>query len=557
MIRQNDENSFWLEDISSLFSSGKLIPKNGDTFECQMNALTRLLMLTCVILMLFYSLSKSLKITGVMIFCIVCTYYFGKLFSPKSFIKEPYGNVPNVVEANYPPPIYSDTNPDLIITPTYDQINLANAVLPSNGEVPISLDTVNPSFIDGRESSKYCYGEKAGACPIGVTDVQCGQNFTNGIPLEETVSASQKLVGQMNPKALVQPVIPSPIYDFDTWRPNDFAVPMGINDQKTQELFSNGYVVSSDTIPTSQVPNYLQTSSYRTQNHPGIYRLGSEETNGQLYPGELSSSSVENYQSPPQRTSLSDLKRGYKSLDYPALDFGCGYQPINLENNLPSNYQANECQYGKRNAKYNNDLFEIPIQPGIYTKSQVNQPDASMSNLGISFVQPFEPTTFTQQNGYKSFIELDPYQNEIKLAPTAETHYRRDMYDPRTTGYGTQYRSYVDPLLGQPRYYYRDVDQENNGGYLTRNNVDFANFGTATGNYPFDKPLEGNALHQYADNTYTNSNVGFRTELQQRLMHKNSNREWQQRIAPIRTNVQNKGFMGTSGAKTYAGPRGG
>ena len=111
-----------------------------------------------------------------------------------------------------------------------------------------------------------------------------------------------------------------------------------------------------------------------------------------------------------------------------------------------------------------------------------------------------EPTLYQQENGYTSFQQLDPYQNKIVLPPLEkEGVTRRDVYDPRTTGYGTSYRSYVDPLLGQPRYYYKDIDQENNGGYLTRNNVDFADFGTATGNYPFHKPLEGNALHQYAD----------------------------------------------------------
>ena len=92
---------------------------------------------------------------------------------------------------------------------------------------------------------------------------------------------------------------------------------------------------------------------------------------------------------------------------------------------------------------------------------------------------------------------------------------------------------------------------------MTRNNIDFTQFGTSTGAYPFHNPLEGNALHKHVDNTYTDSQIGYRSELQQRLLHKNNAREWQQRIAPIRTNVQTKGFMGTSSARNYAGPRGG
>jgi len=85
--------------------------------------------------------------------------------------------------------------------------------------------------------------------------------------------------------------------------------------------------------------------------------------------------------------------------------------------------------------------------------------------------------------------------------------FRRDIYDPRLTGYGTNYRSYVEPITGQPRYYYRDIDQQTQNGYLTRNKIDFAQFGTTTGAYPFNKPLEGNALHEYANGTYTDSQI--------------------------------------------------
>ena len=242
------------------------------------------------------------------------------------------------------------------------------------------------------------------------------------------------------------------------------------------------------------------------------------------------------------------------------VDFGCGYQPLNLESNVPSNYMASKCQVQPNMKEYNKNLYSIPLQPGLYTKSQVNQPGASMSNLGISYNQQFLPTTFETDKQYQTFVELDPYQAP---EPVKENYaspkdpFRRDIFDPRQSSYGTSYRSYVDPVTGQPRYYYRDIDQQTQNGYLTKNELDFAQFGTTTGVYPFDKPLEGQALHRHADNTYTESQIGYRTELQQRLMNKNSNRAWQQRIAPIYKNQQTKGFMGTNSSKIYAGPRGG
>ena len=125
------------------------------------------------------------------------------------------------------------------------------------------------------------------------------QNFSNGIPLEETVSAS-KIGWFHEPKDSCAAIIPTPIYDQDTWRPNDFVIPTSINDQKTQELFQNGYVVTNDTVPASAPLPYLQPASRK-------------EVVKETYPGET-------YESP--------TTSGYGQLDYPAVDFSCGYQPL-------------------------------------------------------------------------------------------------------------------------------------------------------------------------------------------------------------------------------------
>ena len=37
----------------------------------------------------------------------------------------------------------------------------------------------------------------------------------------------------------------------------------------------------------------------------------------------------------------------YQFTDNEMMDFGCGYQPLNLESNLPSNYSASTCQTEK------------------------------------------------------------------------------------------------------------------------------------------------------------------------------------------------------------------
>jgi len=247
----------------------------------------------------------------------------------------------------------------------------------------------------------------------------------------------------------------------------------------------------------------------------------------------------------------------YQTFSYPDIDGGCGYDPLNLDYDLPINYKADRCQKTKLMKEYNKNLFTIPLQPGLYTQSQVNQPYASQSNLGISMPQPLLPTALQKRDGYDAFVELaHPLPSQPVPFPKTDEPLRTEVYDPRFTGYGTSYRSYLEPMTGQTRFYYDDVDQQTRYNYLTRNNVDFANFGTSVGPIN-DRSLQGQSLYSYADQTYSDSQVSFRNEMQQRLMHKNSNREWQQRIAPISTrNMRQAGGGKSNSGGAYAGPRG-
>lgn len=517
---ENQYNLFWLENVGNLFSSGSLVPKTVDSFEEQMNSISRLIIVLFVFLLVFYSSKSAVTISCFLLVIVICSYYCGKIFTPRQ-VKEAYGNVPSIHEPVISPPTLTATN-NMVITPTYNQTARYKTKLPDTGTVSLNTKDGNYQLIDGRVSSTWQY-----------------QNN----PIETTFGDNQSLVGRPNPKTMVQPIIPSPAYANEVWQLNDFVIPTGINDQKRQELFSNGYIATGDTV--------LNKSKER-QNIQPLER--------QPFPTMDIREDYEESKTPIENISLNQSSTNrYSTVEDDMIDFGCGYQPLNLESNLPSNYLASSCQTKPNMKNYNNNLFEIPIQPGLYTKSQVNQPSSSMSNLGISYTQPFLPTTFENKKGYQTFIEHDPYQ----MKPVKEDYaspkqpFRRDIYDPRLTGYGTNYRSYIEPVTGQPRYYYRDIDQQTQNGYLTRNKVDFAQFGTTTGAYPFDKPLEGGALREYANSTYTDSQIGYRTELQQRLMRKNNSREWQQRIAPIYKNQQTKGFMGTNSSKVYAGPRGG
>ncbi len=60
--------------------------------------------------------------------------------------------------------------------------------------------------------------------------------------------------------------------------------------------------------------------------------------------------------------------------------------------------------------------------------------------------------------------QILPYERQTHLS---------DLYDPRFTGYGTSSRSYLEPVTGQVRFYYDDIDSYKRPNYISRSKVDF------------------------------------------------------------------------------------
>jgi len=580
---------FWLENINCLFQSPHIVPTfENASFENQMNCLTRLIVLVSFGLCFFLGW-KDFRFMICLLFVLILVYYSVKPFHPKhqqqEIIKECYGDVPAVVEPVPKIPWNTNTNSFVFSNDnTHARQNCGGATSSadcvSNQKNPLGYEFSwqnfsNPQWVDTNSSLAWC---------------------PQDIPFEETIGENQKLVGPPNPKTLVRPVIPVPIF---AKQQNDFISFPQINEQKRQELYSNGYMsvfpldpyssLSTNmkenyddftTLPSnlhhhqknennSKYPLYnlpsLDTHNYPpaysppySHRYPSSYYPQVEKGTPYLQPDEgISSYSSSSLLSP------NNYKNRYETLNIPSIDMGCGYQPVNLEYNLPINYQASQCQKTPQASSYNQDLFSIPLQPGIYTKNQVNDPMASMSNLGISYQSQFQPSILQNYGPYKEFVHYDPnlYPPQVSTNSSFQSNgqpqiFRNEIYDPRLTGYGTSYRSYIDPLLGQPQFFYKDIDAYTQPNYISRNNIDFTSVGASVGNLQ-QTPLQGGNLHSCVDNTFTDSTIGFRTELQDRLMTKNTNREWQQRIAPISTMNRANASGGKSSASTYAGPRGG
>lgn len=482
----------WLEDWRELFRVQDLFPDFHQNIHEQFNCSTRIILFLIILLYLFYGLNKYIWILVVILFGMIILYITIYKKVRFSAMRENYRPEEN---SNYKQPsiiLYDSTKPEQ--------------------RVEISGKNNNPSLIDIKNANFWCHPDT----PLG----------------EETTSLNQSLVGDANPKTRIRPVIPPPIYDQDTWTPNDFIVPYKINDYKRQELYQNGYMSWEEDKSMCDLSKKLFNTYGCLSNKKEV----KENFDSSSYP-----------RIPPKTEEYINTNCG-------------GYFPENSKYNYPVNVPPNQCMASPSMMEYNKNLYQIPIQPGVSTSSQVNQPDASMYNLGISFTQPRLPYSCEMDDrGNMLFQEYDPNQYPSEYMLKGRDQYGRDniqrheIYDPRLTGYGTSYRSYIDPMTGQPRYYYDDIEAHTQYNFISRNNIDHTRFAPTAGPYEGLPPTDSRML---ANLTYTNDTLKRRTELQYNLMRKNSHREWQRRTAPIMRAGYGPAGCGPQSVDSYAGPRG-
>jgi len=181
------------------------------------------------------------------------------------------------------------------------------------------------------------------------------------------------------------------------------------------------------------------------------------------------------------------------------------------------------------------NIITQTLQPGVFQKSHIGEP--INSNIGISYLQQWGPTEVQQTDDMIKYTMHDPKNTIITPQSVKEpiTQDHTNVYDPRFTGYGTSYRSYVDKLTGRPKFFYDDVDAITMPNYITRSNVDVFPWANTYGSDKMLTQSEGDEYRQLANNAFTDSAITFRTELQERLMRKRNAELWQLRVAPIST----------------------
>ena len=139
-----------------------------------------------------------------------------------------------------------------------------------------------------------------------------------------------------------------------------------------------------------------------------------------------------------------------------------------------------------------------------------------------------------------TYVSHDPRIVDLN-APQVETftppNIKEDnVYDPRFSGYGTSYRTYIDELTGQPRFYYDDIDAVRRPNFIIRSKIDDAPWADSYG--PVRSADERKASDMYnrswAQDKWLRQSLQFRTDLMAGYMRKRNTEMHQLREAPLR-----------------------
>ena len=334
------------------------------------------------------------------------------------------------------------------------------------------------------------------------------------------ISVNQKLAGKANPKTNQQPVITPPSHDLNYWKASNLVSHSAINDECQTDVYRSGYQISN-SCPSNK-----------------LIKPDSEQIVEKYQPNK------EEFNSPYFKIPINE----FTNLTSGQVNTICGYNPKQLqEAGLPTNYATGNCPQNPQMKQYNENLYTQTIQPGILTRSQINEP--INSNIGISFTQQFPYTTKQKYNGDIKFTQHDPNTvvSEV-IEPIFNTIYQpteANVYDPRFTGYGTSYRSYTDDRLGQTKFYYDDINAIRMPNYIVRSNIDTQPFADKYGSVK-DGEEKGNKytsnIRTLVNDAFCQNAIDHRTDISQLLMRKRNNELWQLRNAP--TSLNNGRMLG-------------
>lgn len=538
---------FWIYDISQLFTNPQLFPLETDTLDDRLNALSRLI-ITIWIILLMCKYTYSWEFLVIFSSFIIIHYNINRNMTP-------------IIRENYVSTCYST---DLSIQP-----NTTGATVTYFDKDIYTVSQMDSSY----QPDKLHELSYTSTIPLDAwknmpkpSELRIQTSASTRVDSDETLMSFDKnfystnyaLQNQKGPasiQTLIPPVMVAPCMASDYWG-ESYVVPQNINKPSTQELFLSGYIGNSTCGDISQfkiTPGDHSCNVNVSLTGRGIETRENFVPSGSVQPWNQYNASY-TYQpndTPAPYNTTTELNHpsllnnkiwiNSKGTDGDIIDTGV-YNPVQmLEHNIPSNFPSGQCSRENTFNEYNKNLFTNIIEPGMYSRNEVIEPISS--NMGISETVQFEPVAKTVGQDGTTFTIQDP--RVIRPRPPVVHDVQpnnANVYDPRSFGYGTSYRGYIDEMTGQPRFYYDDVDAVRRPNYICRSNVDSFKWADSYGTVRPDAPsTPGGSFNDMsnhralAQNQFLESTLNQREELEQRYMRKfNSEVAWQRRIAPIR-----------------------
>lgn len=334
---------------------------------------------------------------------------------------------------------------------------------------------------------------------------------------------SHSRYGPSNPKFNMCYKTPDPIFNYENTHTNY------LNSKPSKD-----YITASGSVYTDNCN--MKNTKKNTQNY--IHKQSPKVTYNRM-----NKSYKQTTNNPNQHCNFVEnfsIIEDINNNDY--INKSCGYNNKNLDYNVPTNLKFSDLNTKPELKSYNEDLFTQYAGKDSLVKFEYIDP--INSNIGISHCQQFPKvsSSYNNENGIRNFVyhEGPSYGNEDDDEDEDEIN-TTNVYDPRYNGYGTSYRGYVDKNLGQPRFYYSDIDSVKEPNYICRNNIDFTEFGDKYDTMSTSN-MYGNMntfeIRNLAEKQFLNSTLNHRDEMTQRLMRKNNSVSLQRKRHPIRTNVK-------------------
>lgn len=479
---------FWLENINCLFYEYELNPIKKMSIESKMNTITRIVILSFIILLFseIFNMKNNIIFLILSLFLIIILYY-----KQKNTIQM----IENFEISDDPKVIIGGANRNTFTSPkfehSFNEKDMPIRSCKNTARINYRCSKRDDeNIIKTIEQPKYYIDE---------TDYNArGYNPNFARPTD-----NQFLVGGPNPKTFIPPIISTPAMDIDYWRKKDTYTNSTINVKKERYNNESGYNTTTQNIPVDY--SYPQNNDCKVK-----YKKNHKYDNKSKKYGKVGVMEEK------LNTQIKQAQQNKEAFDFP---YDIKSKKNNNLNNPDSLYYKDfkSNPYFMNGNKYNENAFKEIISPGNYNLNTRNEPIDS--NIGIS-----EPQTFQDDDSYI----IEPFE-DVNMS---------NVYDPRFHGYGTSYRGYVDKTVGQPRFYYDDIDAIKMPNYITRNHIDTTPFGDSYG--PMD--TNGNQftsnIHQLADRHYGDSMMQFRNEMQERLMRKVNAEQWQQKLYPINKHSQ-------------------